>query len=99
MGASLYLPEAWTSDPARRARARIPAAVPFHEKWRLALTLLRRTRAAGITLTAVVADAEYGDNKWSVSAISIASCGGLGEQFRAVPTERPSGNRPYIPLT
>ena len=28
----------------------------------MALTLLRRTRAAGITLTAVVADAEYGDN-------------------------------------
>ena len=62
MGAALYLPEAWTSDPARRAQARIPAAVTFHEKWRLALTLLRRTRAAGITLTAVVADAEYGDN-------------------------------------
>jgi SRSO17 transposase len=62
MGALLYLPEVWTRDPARRASARIPAAVSFQEKWRLALTLLRRTRAAGITLTAVVADAEYGDN-------------------------------------
>lgn len=62
MGALLYLPEAWTSDAARRVRARIPAAVVFQEKWRLALTLLRRTRAAGVTLTAVVADAEYGDN-------------------------------------
>jgi SRSO17 transposase len=62
MGALLYLPELWTSDPARRVSARIPAAVAFQEKWRLALTLLRRTRAAGITLTAVVADAEYGDN-------------------------------------
>jgi SRSO17 transposase len=62
MGALLYLPEAWTSDPARRTSARIPAAVTFREKWRLALTLLRRTRAAGVTLTAVVADAEYGDN-------------------------------------
>jgi SRSO17 transposase len=63
MGVALYLPQAWTSDPARRARTQIPAGVGFQEKWRLALTLLRRTRAAGITLTAVVADAEYGDNR------------------------------------
>ncbi len=62
MGALLYLPEEWTTDPARCAAARIPTTVGFHEKWRLALTLVRRTRAAGVTLTAVVADAEYGDN-------------------------------------
>jgi SRSO17 transposase len=62
MGAALYLPEAWTTDVTRRAAARIPTAVSFQEKWRLALTLVRQTRAAGITLTAVVADAEYGDN-------------------------------------
>lgn len=62
MGAALYLPAAWTTDVARRAAARIPTAVQFQEKWRLALTLVRQTRAAGITLTAVVADAEYGDN-------------------------------------
>lgn len=63
MGALLYLPETWLGDLARRAAARIPTAVRFQEKWRLALTLVRRTRAAGITLTAVVADAEYGDNR------------------------------------
>ena len=63
VGALLYLPETWTSDAARRAAARIPAPVVFQEKWRLALTLVRRTRAAGLTLTAVVADAEYGDNR------------------------------------
>ena len=62
MGALLYLPEAWTSDPARRAAARIPTTITFQEKWRLAMTLVRRTRAAGVALTAVVADAEYGDN-------------------------------------
>jgi len=63
MGALLYVPQAWISDPGRRARAHMPAAVVFQEKWRLALALLRRTRAAGIALTAVVADAEYGDNR------------------------------------
>jgi SRSO17 transposase len=62
MGALLYLPDAWTSNPAPCAAAGIPATVPFHEKWRLAVTLVRRTRAAGVTLTALVADAEYGDN-------------------------------------
>ena len=62
MGAALYLPEVWTTDVPRRATARIPTAVGFQEKWRLALTLVRQTRAAGIALTAVVADAEYGDN-------------------------------------
>jgi len=62
MGALLYLPDAWTRAPARCAAAGIPATVRFHEKWRLALTLVRRTRAAGVTLTALVADAEYGDN-------------------------------------
>jgi SRSO17 transposase len=62
LGALLYLPEEWMRDPARRAATRIPSTLPFHEKWRLALTLVRRSRAAGLTLTAVVADAEYGDN-------------------------------------
>jgi SRSO17 transposase len=62
VGALLYLPEAWTSDPARRTAARIPGATTFQEKWRLAVTLVQRSRAAGLTLTAVVADAEYGDN-------------------------------------
>jgi len=62
MGALLYLPQEWASDLPRRATVQIPSAVEFHEKWRLALTLVRRTRAAGVTLTAVVADAEYGDN-------------------------------------
>ena len=61
VGASLYLPEAWLTPEARQ-RARIPAMVPFQEKWRLALTLLRQSRTSGITVTAVLGDAEFGDN-------------------------------------
>jgi SRSO17 transposase len=63
LGTLLYVPETWSRDPARRAAARIRATVTFQEKWRLALALLRRSRAAGLRLTAVVADAEYGDNR------------------------------------
>jgi SRSO17 transposase len=61
VGAALYLPKAWTDDPVRRLKARIPADTVFREKWRLALQLLRQVRAAGLQVTAVVADAGYGD--------------------------------------
>jgi SRSO17 transposase len=61
VGARLYLPEGWLT-PEQRRRARIPATVRFQEKWRLAVTLLQQVRASGLTLTAVVADAEFGNN-------------------------------------
>ena len=60
VGAELYLPDAWLT-PERRARARIPLACRFHEKWRLGLRLVRRVRAAGLHVEAVVADAGYGN--------------------------------------
>jgi hypothetical protein len=49
------------TDRDRRAVAQIPAATIFQEKWRQALTLIRRARAAGLHITAVLADAEFGD--------------------------------------
>ena len=61
LGATMYLPEAWLT-PRQRAHAQIPATVEFEPKWRLALTLLRQVRAAGFTVTAVVGDAEFGNN-------------------------------------
>jgi SRSO17 transposase len=61
LGAALYVPEEWLTPEARQ-RARIPATVRFQEKWRLALTLLRQIRAAGFDVTAVLGDAEFGDN-------------------------------------
>jgi SRSO17 transposase len=100
MGALLYLPEAWTSDASRRVSARIPAAVVFQEKWRLALTLLRRTRAAGITLTAVVADAEYGDNRTlrrTLHRLRLPYALGISPTltvFRGIPTLRVDPKQP-----
>ena len=61
LGALLYLPQSWTEDATRRAVARVPARISFQEKWRHAITLIRRARAAGLQLTGVVADAEFGD--------------------------------------
>lgn len=60
VGALLYLPETWLTA-VQRDRARIPASIPFQEKWRQALKLLQQVRASGIEVTAVAADAEFGD--------------------------------------
>jgi len=56
----LYLPQAWCTDAARRTKARIPAALQFREKWRIALAHIRQVLKAGFHLTAVVTDADYG---------------------------------------
>jgi SRSO17 transposase len=61
LGATLYLPESWLT-PGQRTRARIPAHVRGQPKWQLALTLLRQIRASGITVTAVLGDAEFGES-------------------------------------
>jgi SRSO17 transposase len=61
LGAALYLPESWLT-PAQRTRARIPATMHAQPKWQLALTLLRQVRASGITVTAVLGDAEFGES-------------------------------------
>lgn len=60
LGAELYLPESWLT-PERRTQARIPTRVRFQEKWRVALTLIRRAQAAGVQIDLVAADAAYGD--------------------------------------
>lgn len=62
LGAALYLPDEWVTATARE-RARIPATIAFQEKWRQALRLLRQVRASGFTVTGVLADAEFGDNR------------------------------------
>ncbi len=100
LGALLYVPETWTSDLARRAAARIPPALVFQEKWRLALTLVRRSRAAGLTLTAVVADAEYGDNstvRQTLHRLRLPYALGISPTltgFRGTPTLRVDRTQP-----
>ena len=38
----LYLPHEWAADAAQRSRAQIPQGVRFREKWRIALSHIRR---------------------------------------------------------
>jgi SRSO17 transposase len=57
----LYLPAAWTSDPDRLERARVPADQrALKTKWQIALDLLDELRAERLPHALVVADAGYG---------------------------------------
>jgi len=57
---ALYLPKAWTSDPARRAAAHIPEAVAFATKPQIAVAMVERAIAAAVPFAWVAADAVYG---------------------------------------
>jgi SRSO17 transposase len=56
----LYLPQEWTDDPARCAKAGIPEAVTFATKPELARRMVERALEAGAKPAWVVADSVYG---------------------------------------
>lgn len=62
VGMDLYLPETWTGDAARRAKAHIPAEVRFRTKHEIALDLTANALLAGVPKGIVLADAAYGNN-------------------------------------
>jgi SRSO17 transposase len=61
VGLRLFLPESWTSHPARLDRAGVPDDHRTHRtKPEIALTEIDRVRAAGVRFSCVLADAGYG---------------------------------------
>lgn len=60
VGMELYLPEDWTKDRERRARAFVPEDVEYQPKWRIGLTFIDRARALKLPHRAVVGDAGFG---------------------------------------
>src|SRR5580704_15010492 len=57
---ALYLPKAWTDDPARMAAAHVPARTGFATKPRLALAVIARAIPANTPFAWVAADTVYG---------------------------------------
>ncbi|WP_287391877.1 IS701 family transposase, partial [Mesorhizobium sp.] len=61
VGLRLFLPESWTSDPARLDRAGVPEDHrAYRTKPEIALAEIDRARAAGLRFGCVLADAGYG---------------------------------------
>ena len=60
VGLRLFLPEAWATDAARRAKAFVPDDVVHRPKWRIALEEIDRVIDCGIEFGDVLADAGYG---------------------------------------
>lgn len=103
--ATLYLPEAWAADSARRATVHVPTAVSLQTKPELALALLEQARAWEVPFATVVTDAGYGDHPTFlrglderqvayVVGVSSPFGGRLPEEVRAaalVPPLRPRG--------
>ena len=57
---ALYLPKAWTDDPARLAAAHVPAGIGFATKPQLARRMVERAMASGVPFVWVTADTVYG---------------------------------------
>jgi SRSO17 transposase len=103
--ARLYLPEAWATDPARRATVHVPTEVSLQTKPALALALVEQARAWGVPFAWGVADAGYGDNPTFLQGlearqvayvVGVSSTFGvrLVDEVRAatlVPPSRPRG--------
>src|ERR1700726_3560124 len=64
---ALYLPKAWTDNPARMVAAHVPDGTAFATKPGLAVNMIERTIAAGVPFAWVAADSVYG-----VGAIEMA---------------------------
>jgi len=57
---ALYLPKAWTDDPARMKAAHVPEKTAFATKPALALAMIERAIAAAAPFAFVAADSVYG---------------------------------------
>jgi SRSO17 transposase len=75
----LFLPEEWTDDPARCAKAKIPEDQRNHRaKWQQALDIVKQARENGVRFGWVGVDSLYGHNNQFLNALEDD-----GERFMA----------------
>ena len=91
VGLRLFLPEVWTSDPDRMARARVPDdRQTALSKPEIAIEEIDRVRAAGVRFGCVLADAGYGSSgpfRQALSARGLAWAVGLSRRPNVYPAD------------
>jgi len=96
LDAQLYLPEEWGGDRDRLDAAGVPADIGYRPKWQIALELLRRARANGLSGT-VLADSAYGDVTEFRQALADAGwpyCVGISSTLKVVAADHDFGQVP-----
>ena len=108
LDAELYLPEAWGRDRERLDAAGAPRDSGYRPKWQIALALLERAKANGVS-GAVLADSAYGDatefrqaldeGRWRycVGISSTLKVVAADHDFGRLPPYRGRGRRPSRP--
>jgi SRSO17 transposase len=81
----LYLPESWTSDPARLREAKVPEGRVFLTKPQLAADMLDRAVEAGVPFSAVVFDSGYGKDEALRTRLSGRALAYTAEVPRSLP--------------
>ena len=91
VGLRLFLPEVWTNDPDRMARARVPDdRQTALSKPEIAIEEIDRVRAAGVRFGCVLADAGYGSSgpfRQALSARGLAWAVGLSRRPNVYPAD------------
>ena len=91
VGLRLFLPESWTSDPARLARAGVPDGHRgYRTKPEIALAEIDRARTAGLRFGCVLADAGYGLSapfRQALSERGLTWAVGIGARQKVYPVD------------
>jgi SRSO17 transposase len=95
--AALFLPKVWSEDRERCRKAKIPDAVVYRPKWRIALEQLARALANGLTFNWLTFDEYYGSKPAFLEELDAQSgtyyVGEIPRNFRCLAT-RPRGKKP-----
>jgi SRSO17 transposase len=96
LDARLYLPQAWADDRKRCEKSGIPAGVAYQPKWQLALAMLRRARANGLS-GIVLADSLFGtvtEFRQQLTAAGWTYCVGIDSTLKVIAADTDLGPVP-----